>query len=563
MIDRQRYQRTFSQLRSARELRWEDFEQMEHTKRKRTLRPRLLAAVAVVCLLAVLSVTAVETNFLGLRDLLLPQKQKVNVIDPETGAVVSGWTHEVDTVSLSGYMDAPESLALAEWEDFLDGYDQDGSILAAVGNTIDQALFGKYGCYYVYTQDMADKLEEIAAKYGLRLHVRQIDLHAHPEALGPLAEFAKDERETYWMYMYEEGSCHFDGYAYVEDWGLVDVQFQRCVKGYFNDVTLSVGNAADYEQWVYKTASGVEVLLALGPEKSLIFADLPDCFASFNVFQGTESEMTRERLEAVAERYNFSRLSPVEPPQTGPEPEPGVPAGERTDAKTVYAEVLRDLLYNGVLPDGRDLDIGWDADLSRDQFAVYDVDFDGEEELVLLHTTDIMAGMAGYVIGFDPTYTGTGSPIFIELNGFPAFTFYENGTVQGSWSHNQTWGELWPYELYGYDAGGDYYYHIASVCSADKELMEEAGKGDEYPAGVDVSGTGQVYYVSFFYGAGVEPAGERVWDSEEYFSWLDGVLGRAQEVDVPCRDLTEENIAAALGGEPPVQTVPPEGMPKG
>ncbi len=173
---------------------------MEHTKKEPALRPRLLVAAVVTCLLVGLSAAAVAVNFLGLRDLLLPQKQEVNVIDPETGVVVPGQTHAVDTVSLSGYMDSPESKALAEWQDFLDEYDRDGSILAQVGNDLPPA-FDKYICYLVYTQDMADKLEEIIDKHGLKLHTRQIDLYATPEALGSRADFARDPPETNWMYM--------------------------------------------------------------------------------------------------------------------------------------------------------------------------------------------------------------------------------------------------------------------------------------------------------------------------------------------------------------------------
>ncbi len=561
MLSKERYQRVFSQLRPSRNLEWDEFERLRWVK-KRTfpLRP-LLAAAVELCLLSALSVAAVATNFLGLRDLLLPHRPQGNGMDPQAGIVVPRQTLEVNTVSLSGYMDSPESRALAEWEDFLDTYDPDHAILDRVGDHLDPAL-EDYLCYLVYTQDMADKLEEIAATYALELHREQIDLTAHPEALGPLAEFAKDPEETYWMYMYEDGSCHFDGRTAVEGWGPADVQFQRAVKGYFNDVTLNIGDAAAYEQWNYKTSSGVEVVLALGPGKSLIFADLPDCFASFNVLQGTEGGMTREWLEGVAERYDFSKLSPVERPTLLPEPSPGVPAGERTGARAVYAKVLRDLLYGGELPDGRKIDAAWGKP-SGDQFAVYDVDFDGEEELVLLHTAGATAGMVGYVLKFDPTYTGTGDPISIRLTEFPALTFYENGAVKAESSHNQTWGELWPYTLYTYDPESDLYTTAASVYAADKALMEEAGKGEEYPAQTDQSGSGTVYYVSFPYGSGAEPAGERCWDREEYYSWLDSVLGRAQPLELPYLELTEENLAAALGGGPPVQVAPFEGMPKG
>lgn len=302
MTDHERYRRAFSHAQAKKELTWEDFSVMK--TKKRPLPHRMTALIASLALLCALGTGAVAANFLGLKDLLLPQRQEVTT---------HGKTWEVDSISLSGYMDSPESRALAQWEAFLAEYDKDRAILYAIGNYLDPA-FEKYNCYLVYTQDMADKLEEIAAKYDLKLHTDMVDLYAHPEALGPLAEFSAPENNTYWTYMYEDGSCALDGDAYVPDWGLVGVQFMRSVKGVFNDVTLNVGDASEYQQWTYRTASGIDVALALGPGKSLIYADLPDCFAVFNVLAGSEDEMTPQRLEAVCECYDFSKLSPVVPP---------------------------------------------------------------------------------------------------------------------------------------------------------------------------------------------------------------------------------------------------------
>lgn len=544
MTNKEYYRRAFSQVRPSRQVKWEDYHMKQiHSRRW----GKLLAVAAILCLLAALSGVAVAVNFLGLRDLLLPQKQPVGVLDPDTGIMIPGKTWESDAVSLSGYMDSPESKALAEWEDFLAGYDPDGALLAQVGNYMDPA-FDQYICYQVYTQEMADKLEEIVDKYDLKLHTQQIDLAAHPEVLGSLDDFAEDSNATYWTYMYEDGSCCFDGYACLEDWGLVDVQFQRAVKGWFNDVALNIGDAAEYQSWTCKTSSGVEVLLALGPGKSLIFADLPDCFAAFNVLLGTESEMTRERLEAVADRYDFSKLTPVVQPEIIPENVPlQPPAGERTTAYEAYATVLRNLLYGNVLPDGAFIDAGWsNGDLSANQFAVCDVDGDGGDELVLLFSTSYTAGMVGYVIDFDPTYTGIEDPITIRLTEFPDLTFYDNGVVKAGASHNQTWGQMWPYTLYVYDPESGFYDQLAMVYSTDRATMEEVGNGDLYPADVDKQNAGTVYYMSFPYSSGAERPGGYVWDQETYQTWLDGVLGDARELELTYLSLTEENIAAIL-----------------
>ncbi len=311
MTNKDFYQATFSQVHPSRTVTWEEMKRMGWRKRPK----KFLLVAAVACLLLALTGAAVAANLFGLGDLLLPSRKSVNVVDPETGQVVPGETAQVDIIGLSGFMNFPEGQALAEWQEFLDSYDPDWTILNSVGNTIDQALYDKYGCYCVYTWEMGEKLEEIAGKYGLKLHTGQIDLYAHPEALGPLERFARLDNTTFWTYMYEDGTCHFDGFTYVEGWGLVDVQFQRAVKGSFNEAFLNIQDITQFQEWTYETACGQQVLLAMAPGRSLVVADLPDCFVVFNVLIGTDGEMTRERLEALADCYDFTVLTPVEAPE--------------------------------------------------------------------------------------------------------------------------------------------------------------------------------------------------------------------------------------------------------
>ena len=81
----QYYQETFSQIHGSRELRWEEFERMN----RRTGWKRLTMLAAAVALAAALSGLAVAANFFGLRDVLLPEQGRVNVVD-ENGVAVPG-----------------------------------------------------------------------------------------------------------------------------------------------------------------------------------------------------------------------------------------------------------------------------------------------------------------------------------------------------------------------------------------------------------------------------------------------------------------------------------------
>lgn len=310
MSNRKLYQETFSQVRSHADVRWETY---ARRGRRRRLTGRVLVLAAVLCALTVLSAAAVAVNLWGLGDLLLPRRETVGVLDGD-GFAAAGQTREADTIGLSGYLDAPESRALAEWQAFLADYDPDGAILGSVGNQIDGALWEAYPCYpAVYTWEMGEKLEEIAEAYGLTLHSRQAAVETREDWIALAGgDFLGDSAPSP-GWMYEDGTFHFDGDGYAPAYGVVDFQFDRMVKGGFNDVTLNVGDVSAYAEWQYRTACGVAVSLALGPDKALVLAGLEDSFVTLNVLAGTDQGLTADALEAFADGFDFSLLQPARP----------------------------------------------------------------------------------------------------------------------------------------------------------------------------------------------------------------------------------------------------------
>ena len=320
MSNRKFYQETFSQVRGTAKISWEDFEMR---KRRKSLK-WFVTLAASVALLAALSVLAVAANFFGLRDVLLPEKGSVNVTD-EDGVVVPGEYEFKDFVSLSGWGDTPESKALAEWEAFLEDYDRDGSIIAGIGNE-PTGFEDRYGFYLVYTQEMAGKLEEIIAKYGLKLHRWMEDVlpETWPTAVG---DFFKENVTPYSGYIYENGTFRFDGDAELgagelKGYGTIEYQFSRSVKGTFDDVVLNIGDLSDFEEWGYQTEDGTSVTLGLGARnRSLILADLGDSFVLVNVLTGREGDDTFSsgaigwaELEALADSFVYSALTPAREP---------------------------------------------------------------------------------------------------------------------------------------------------------------------------------------------------------------------------------------------------------
>ncbi|MBR0354353.1 MAG: hypothetical protein IJK35_03155 [Oscillospiraceae bacterium] len=216
-----------------------------------------------------------------------------------------------DQISLQGFAGSPEYQAALAWAEFQHNYDRDGSVLASVGNgpTPWTETYSVNG-YHVYSQEMADTLEGIAAEYGLTLHsggLQSADLREMKERFGAFCTAAVTGRGYYFADGTFQSDCAFDGISF---------QIRRCMKGVLDTVSLNVFDAEQYEQWEYTTACGETVLLALGPNKALILAESDQSFVVVNVlagasdslFFGADGSITAAQLEELADSFDFSIL---------------------------------------------------------------------------------------------------------------------------------------------------------------------------------------------------------------------------------------------------------------
>lgn len=204
-------------------------------------------------------------------------------------------------------------------------------------------------------------------------------------------------------------------------------------------------------------------------------------------------------------------------------------------ARAAFATVLRDLRENGSLPDGRIAGGAEHGASSSNSFAVADVDGDGKEELMLYYVDTIMAGMSGYVVGYDKENGQT----HIQLRDFPSMEFYSSGAVKAMLSHNHSLGALWPYTLYTYMPETDDYQQGDIVTSWD-EIRGAGEHGEPFPEDADRSGTGTVYYVDGWY------EGEPM-DRSDYLAWEREALEGSDRLLLDFLPLTEENIASLEG----------------
>lgn len=273
-----------------------------------------LCIAAAVALFVALSVTAYANGWFGLGDMSIGRLP----VGPE------GEQQLAEIISLQGAADSPEFLAVCEWEDFLSGYDTDGSILASIGNKPTE-FDEKYRFYTCYTQEMADKIEEIREKYSLSL-VTDMKVFDGDDGFFKAAGTGKVftragegyMNTVYSSYVYNDGSFHFEGEAQFTDdnasWPYpISYQVERSMKGTFLTTTLNIGDADDYEEWTYTTKNGVELTLAQSDWTELILVEREDSFVVVNLYDvyvgdvvKGELHKSHEDLEAFADLFDFS-----------------------------------------------------------------------------------------------------------------------------------------------------------------------------------------------------------------------------------------------------------------
>ncbi len=280
---------------------------------------RILTFALAAALILALGVGAAAVWRGRLQDLVMKSSEEVALVEENSDVVLVGEDAEepaaeephavpydpladgADMISLQGYAGSPEFQAALAWAEFLHGYDRDGAILASVGNN-PTPWDEKYApAYPVYSQEMADTLEAIAAEYGLTLHSGFASASID-ELRGRFGDFCGRIKDGY-GYCYDDGTFQCDCET---DEGMF--QIRRCMKGVLDTVGLNVKDAEEYEQWEYTTACGETVLLALAPRHALILAESEQSFTVVNVMGGADSGLSAAELEALADSFDFSVL---------------------------------------------------------------------------------------------------------------------------------------------------------------------------------------------------------------------------------------------------------------
>lgn len=222
----------------------------------------------------------------------------------------------------------------------------------------------------------------------------------------------------------------------------------------------------------------------------------------------------------------------------------GLPYGQPMNFDTgglpdAYVVVIQEYCRTGMFPDGQD---GGDIP-GKISYAVYDVDGDGKDELILKNQDTITAGMTERVYAYE-------DGVFREeFCGFPALTYYDNGLIQAEWSHNQgnAGDRLWPYTLYQYQPDDDSYIMLEAVDAWDKELADSTSDWGAFPDDIDADGDGYIYFLLPTDWEGQYSRADIV-DNSDYENWRNHYLGGAETLEIPYQELEVETVFPDAAG---------------
>lgn len=208
---------------------------------------------------------------------------------------------------------------------------------------------------------------------------------------------------------------------------------------------------------------------------------------------------------------------------------------------TLFAEALWNLILYNTLPDGNIAnDLDGKIDGMWDKFAICDIDQDGTDELLIKIGSGSEAAQGQYIYQANADNTG----LDMLYSFYTDATYYDTGFIKEDWSHNQGLSQnFWPYSILQWEWDGC--REVAGADAWEKMAWETDFSGRPFPDELDADGNGIVYFIGGENGIDYDnPV-----DDAEYNAFVKEYFSAGNEIYVPWRDITEENIEIAIGYE--------------
>ena len=309
---------------------------IEKPVRRRIRRWTGIPLAAAICALA-LAATALAAGLLHL------DERRGGVIDfrePPEAEGFAAMTPSAESaedivytdVNAIGATGSPEYLAAREWNDWCLAHLEDNTLFpdgieAYTMEEIDEITNAAEGDVYVRmgacTSEARAELDAIAAKYGLRLpeSFREV----HPKDLYDMTgetDILPWEVSAGTGIWYDGGGLTVINRALLENGKTINYDLIRSVRGMFSQPTNFVLEEGIPEEWEYTAADGTAVTLDLGPNRSVLMAELPNSFVYVHIRGGTENAdssrdgtgpdtLTHADLEAFADTIDFAALDSI------------------------------------------------------------------------------------------------------------------------------------------------------------------------------------------------------------------------------------------------------------
>ena len=355
----------------------------------RSLRRPLLVAAAIAAALLLVGCGIVYA--LRLQDMSIGKATYTQRFD-DKGKAIDPVEKSLDIITPYGRSGDAIQQALKEWYEFQESYDQDHALMTNEPDipSIPNQYEYTYSCY---TQEMVDKVDEIAAKYNLKLLKEWIPFQRYQsdiflEETGIQSLLLPDSGAQItgmagMLYPPYNFSMEFN--LVTENAGTLMTSYGYARKDYFPRAFPGGMDIDAYEQWDHTTPDGTKVLLALsGKGQGEIIAEQENAMIMISIdgnratshtnYPDASEVMTKAELESIADQFDYS-IQPKEVDRAVVE-EKLAAAEEAYQAEHAYVpETYTD--FSGYLKKKVYI-----PDESR-QYAFSDLTGDGVDELLL------------------------------------------------------------------------------------------------------------------------------------------------------------------------------------
>lgn len=287
----------------------------------RSLRRPLLVAAAIAAALLLVGCGIVYA--LRLQDMSIGKASYTQRFD-DKGKAIDPVEKSLDIITPYGRSGDAIQQALKEWYEFQESYDPDGALLTDEPDIPDIPNQYEY-TYSCYTQEMVDKVNEIAAKYDLKLLEEwipfqryQSDIFLEETGIQSLLLPDSGAQITGMVGMlYPPYNFSMEFNLVTENAGTLMTSYGYARKDYFPRAFPGGMDIDAYEQWDHTTPGGTKLLLALNSkgqgeiiaeqENAMIMISIDGNRATSHTAYPDASEvMTKAELESIADQFDYS-----------------------------------------------------------------------------------------------------------------------------------------------------------------------------------------------------------------------------------------------------------------